>query len=114
MKKDGTKIVIEDTAHEELLKALGVKEGDDPSFDSKNSGASRRSNFSSSTGNCTNRSVSSSRLARDQKDRALQNAQLAGSNVNLANQNSLLEARLTEMTLLLQNKDCPTPQSGRG
>ena len=89
-----------------------MKEGDDPSFDSKHSGASRRSIFSSSTGNSTNRSVNISHLVRDPKDRALQNAQLTGKNADLTNQNSMLEALLAQMNLILAQKDCPTPKSG--
>ena len=50
-------------------------------MDSANSGASRRTNFSSFTGKCTNQSVNTARLARDCKSRAVESATLKDANL---------------------------------
>ena len=60
------------------------------------SGPSRRTNFSQSTGNSTNRSVTTERLAVQHKDRALKNVALTRDNADLLNDNEKLRRELQE------------------
>ena len=59
-KKD-VEVIVEEDSRKQVLKGLGEK--DDGLMGSAPSGPSRRTDFSSSTGNRTNRSVNTARLA---------------------------------------------------
>ena len=93
-------MVLDGDAKEELLTSL--KQNNDLDFND-NSDASRRTNFSQSTGNASNRSVNTAKLARDYKDKALDLANSNRKNADLKKQNDELAARIQAMETLVAN-----------
>jgi hypothetical protein len=117
--KDGVELTEE--AEQELLHSL--KELEKVDFDSDGSGISRKSNFTSSTGNSSLRSTTSAKMARNYKANKLERNQLSTENANLkkaqeekdkqhtAREQSLL-ARIQELESLAANKQGSPHLSG--
>ena len=98
---------FEGDAREELVSTLRDRDDDLKSINSRGSAASRRTNFSSSTGNSSVRSANTAKLARDLKDNTLGLAKANLQNANLeriAKEASTAKAKLEQETVALRKK----------
>ena len=92
---------------EELVSTLRDRDDDLKSINSRGSAASRRTNFSSSTGNSSVRSANTAKLARDLKDNTLGLARANLQNANLeriAKDASAAKAKLEHETAALRKR----------
>ncbi len=89
------KVDIATAAREELMEK--AMEQDTLSFGSKDGAASRRSNFSQSTGNSTNRSTNTERFRAEHKNRALENVELRKKCAEMQQKQAEVEAREREL-----------------
>ena len=98
---------FEGDAREELVSTLRDRDDDLKSINSRGSAASRRTNFSSSTGNSSVRSANTAKLARDLKDNTLGLARANLQNANLeriAKDASAAKAKLEHETAALRKR----------
>ena len=82
--------------------ARSLRDRDDAS-DAERSGPSRRSDFSQSTGNSSNRSVTSTNMAMNHRQRALENFALTSRNAELEARLAEVDAR--EVAILRQQEE---------
>jgi hypothetical protein len=75
-------------------------------------GASRRTNFSQSTGNSTNRTANTERLAQHHKPRALELAKAKNNEATLTRLNEELMAKVAAMELQQANQESPYLSGG--
>ena len=75
-------------------------------------GASRRTNFSQSTGNSTNRTANTERLAQHHKPRALELAKAKNNEATLTRLNKELMAKVAAMELKQANQGSPYLSGG--
>jgi hypothetical protein len=98
---------FEGDAREELVSTLRDRDDDLKSINSRGSAASRRTNFSSSTGNSSVRSANTAKLARDLKDNTLGLARANLQNANLeriAQDARAAKAKLEQETVALRKR----------
>ena len=97
----GPLIDVADASMADLESALRDKDDNLEDINSRGSAASRRTNFSQSTGNATNRSVNTAKLAMTHKDRALDLAKAHNENATLQKQNADLLVRMKQIEQMM-------------
>ena len=103
-------VVLSGEARAELAQTLHDR--DDFEFGS-NAGASRRTDFDQSVGNSTNASFNTARHARQGKDRALKNIELAKQNSALQEAQQQMEEQIRSLqAALAAERHGPPPDSG--
>jgi len=100
-------IDIAEDARADMLRTMKANEEID--FDSKDGAASRRTDFSQSTGRSTTRSVNTERYQAQHKERAIENATLKATLANQAAEHEALLARIADLESKAVATDGPPP-----